>query len=76
MSRGTERRGHVTVDPPVGGRLFLPICVAWVECACGERLARVSDTPDGAVAGLAEVEAKNRWQRNVCGERAERGSRG
>lgn len=76
MSRGTERCGHVTVDLPVGGRLFLPICVAWVECACGERLACVSDAIDDAVAGLAEVEAKNRWRRNVCGECAERGSRG
>lgn len=74
MSRGVV---HSTVEVRMGhGTISVPICVAWVECACGERLACVSDAIDDAVAGLAEVEAKNRWRRNVCGECAERGSRG
>lgn len=74
MSRGVV---HSTVEVRMAhGAISVPVCVAWAQCACGEHLAWVGDATDNAVAGLAEVEAEDGWQGDVCGECAGEGSRG
>jgi len=61
---GVHSTGDVEV--PGGDALVVPVCVAWVQCACGAHLTWISDTEDNAVAGLASVEAEDGWDGDVC----------
>jgi hypothetical protein len=66
VSRGVV---HSTVEVHLfGGTISVPVCVAWVECPCGEHLAWVGDAADNANAGLAGVKDEDGWDGDVCGE--------